>query len=58
MEMNNPSNRLHFYRRMCKTLAEVVSNLLFCKPHVNLDVLILCAQFQYGKEIVQTTKTL
>ena len=26
MEMNNPSNRLHFYRKMCKTLAEVVSN--------------------------------
>ena len=58
MEMNNPSNRLHFYRRMCKTLAEVVGDdyLLF-KSHVNLDVLILCAQFQYGREIVQTTKT-
>ena len=26
--------------------------------HVNLDFLILCAQFQYGKEIVQTTKYL
>ena len=26
--------------------------------HVNLDFLILCAQFQYGKEIVQTTTTL
>lgn len=57
MEMNNPSNRLHFYRRMCKTLAEVVSNLLFNDPHVNLDVLILCAQFQYGTKIVQTTTT-
>lgn len=57
MEMNNPSNRLHFYRRMCKTLAEVVSDLLFCNPYINLDVLILCAQFQYGNKIVQTTKT-
>lgn len=26
--------------------------------HVNLDFLILCAQFQYGNEIVQTTTTL